>query len=141
MYMHGYIQGPDGVCIYVWCNIMCKAQIVYAHVWYNVHVYIRPTCCMYMYGIMSHMLYVHVSKAHILYVHVRILMIGLVCLESLSLSDTRVTSKFIELGGLNSMSRLAKLNLSRTAVCDRGQLPLTTSLTTSLVQLLYTVYV
>ena len=46
---------------------------------------------------------------------------GLVCLESLSLSDTRVTSDFILLGALDGMGRLAKLNLSRTAVCDKGR--------------------
>ena len=44
----------------------------------------------------------------------------LVCLESLSLSDTRVTSDSILHGAMDQMGRLSKLNLSRTSVCDRG---------------------
>ena len=47
----------------------------------------------------------------------------LVCLETLSASDTHITSHSLQQGALAKMGRLIKLNLSRTAVCDAGQLP------------------
>ena len=45
---------------------------------------------------------------------------GLVSLDQLSISDTRVTSLFILEGCLDKLTSLTKLNLSRTAVCDKG---------------------
>jgi hypothetical protein len=74
---------------------------------------------MHSVAVLSHLR--HLSIDNTLVTDAGLLLIkDLVCLESLSLSDTRVTSDSILHGALDQMGRLSKLNLSRTAVCDRG---------------------